>query len=78
MNEYITNNNNSGGCRENPLALAHNLADFSSPSHRGVYVFHAPYPVEGGQSLLLLLTSLAEKRGCKERMAPAGRVPGIR
>lgn len=72
MNDYITNNNNSGGGgrgKKNPLALAHNQA---------VYVFHAPYPVEGGQSLLLLLTSLAEKRGCKERMATAGRVPGIR
>lgn len=34
------------------------------------YVFHAPYPVEGGQSLLLLLTSLAQKRGCKERGWP--------
>lgn len=78
MNELISPIMTIAGKKKNPLALTHSQADFSSPSHggRGVgvgvegYVFHAPYPVEGGQSLLLLLTSLAQKRGCKERGWP--------
>lgn len=36
----ITNNNNSGK-KKNPLALAHNQTDFSSPSHWGP-VFSTP------------------------------------
>lgn len=78
MNELIPPIMTIAGDKKEPPCLGSQPGRLLLTEPLGICVFHAPYPVEGGQSLRLLLTSLAQKRECRERMATAGQVPGTR